>query len=55
MDLPLADSISWQNWYPKPGIALKRVLHAPLTSKDGEKSLEEKEGLTPDDLENVKD
>lgn len=55
MDLPLADSNLLAKLVPeKPGIALKRVLHAPLTSKDGEKSLEEKEGLTPDDLENVK-
>ncbi|HJU46095.1 MAG TPA: DNA polymerase III subunit alpha, partial [Chitinophagaceae bacterium] len=33
---------------------LKRVLHAPLKTKDGEKSLEEKEGLMSDDLEGVK-
>ena len=38
----------------RPGIELRRVLHAPITLKDGEKSLEEKEGLGPDDIENVK-
>lgn len=55
MDLPLPDSNALAKLVPeKPGISLKRVLHAPLTAKDGEKSLEEKEGLTPDDLENVK-
>ena len=55
MDLPLADSNMLAKLVPeRPGIALKRVLHAPLTAKDGEKSLEEKETLTPDDLENVK-
>lgn len=55
MDLPLADSNMLAKLVPeRPGISLKRVLHAPLTSKDGEKSLEEKETLSPDDLENVK-
>ena len=55
MDLPLPDSNALAKLVPeKPGISLKRVLHAPLTTKDGEKSLEEKEGLSSDDLENVK-
>ncbi|MBX3242300.1 MAG: DNA polymerase III subunit alpha [Chitinophagaceae bacterium] len=55
MDLPLPDSNALAKLVPeKPGISLKRVLHAPLTSKEGEKSLEEKEGLSPDDLENIK-
>ena len=55
MDLPLPDSNALAKLVPeKPGISLKRVLHAPLTAKDGEKSLEEKEGISPDDLENVK-
>lgn len=55
MDLPLADSNMLAKLVPeRPGISLKRVLHAPLTSKEGEKSLEEKETLSPDDLENVK-
>ncbi|MEE6186057.1 DNA polymerase III subunit alpha [Niabella digestorum] len=55
MDLPLPESNALAKLVPeKPGISLKRVLHAPLTSKDGEKSLSEKEGLGSDDLENVK-
>ena len=35
----------------RPGIELRRVLQAPIS---GEKSLIEKEGLGPDDIENVK-
>ena len=55
MDLPLADSNALAKLVPdRPGIVLKRVLHAPLNAKEGEKSLEEKEGLSSDDLENVK-
>ncbi|MFM2358912.1 MAG: polymerase subunit alpha [Bacteroidota bacterium] len=58
MDLPLAESRAITKLIPeKPGISLKRVLHAPLTTKEakeGEKSLEEKEQITPDDFENVK-
>ncbi len=55
MDLPLAESNALAKLVPeKPGIELKRVLHAPMRTKEGEKSLEEKEGLTSDDLENVK-
>ena len=55
LDLPLADSNAIAKLVPeKPGIVLKRVLHAPLTARDGEKSLEEKEGLGPDELETVK-
>jgi DNA polymerase-3 subunit alpha len=55
MDLPLAESNALAKLVPdKPGIELRRVLHAPLTAKDGEKSLSEKEGLIQDDLENVK-
>src|SRR4029078_1092995 len=33
---------------------LRRLLQAPLSPKEGEKSLIEKEGLGSDDLENVK-
>ena len=52
LDLPLQDSNALAKLVPeKPGIELERVLLAPIT---GEKSLEEKEGLTADDLENVK-
>lgn len=52
MDLPLAESNALAKLVPeKPGISLKRVLHAPL---QGEKSLTEKENLSPDELEAVK-
>jgi DNA polymerase-3 subunit alpha len=55
LDLPLVESNALAKLVPdKPGTELGRVLHAPLTAKDGEKSLEEKEGLGSDDLENVK-
>jgi DNA polymerase-3 subunit alpha len=55
MDLPLSDSNALAKLVPeRPGISLKRVLHAPLNAKEGAKSLEEKEGLSSDDLENVK-
>ncbi len=55
MDLPLAESNALTKLVPeKPGIELKRVLHAPFRTKDGEKSLEEKEGLGGDDLESVR-
>ena len=58
MDLPLAESRAISKLVPeKPGISLKRLLHAPLSNKeakDGEVSLEEKEQLVADDFENVK-
>lgn len=55
LDLSLPESNALAKLVPdRPGIELKRVLHAPLTHKDGEKSLEEKDGVGPDDLENVK-
>jgi DNA polymerase-3 subunit alpha len=58
MDLPLAESRILTKLVPeRPGINLKRLLHAPFTikeAKSGEKSLEEKEALQPDDLEGVK-
>jgi DNA polymerase III subunit alpha len=55
MDLPLPDSNALAKLVPeRPGIELRRVLHAPLTLKEGEKSLEEKEGVGPDDRESVK-
>jgi DNA polymerase-3 subunit alpha len=51
LDLPLPDSNALAKLVPeKPGISLKRVLHAPLK---GEKSLEEKEGLGAEDFEGV--
>lgn len=55
MDLPLPESNALAKLVPeRPGIELRRVLHAPMKAKDGEKSLEEKDGLGNDDLENVK-
>ncbi|MGL6269957.1 MAG: DNA polymerase III subunit alpha, partial [Chitinophagaceae bacterium] len=52
MDLPLVESNILAKMVPeKPGIVLKRLLHAPIT---GDKSLTEKETLNPDELENVK-
>ncbi|MET0244392.1 MAG: DNA polymerase III subunit alpha [Flavitalea sp.] len=55
LDLPLAEANALAKLIPdRPGIELKRVLHAPLNPKEGEKSLEEKDGVSPEDLENVK-
>jgi DNA polymerase-3 subunit alpha len=63
MDLPLAESRALSKLVPeRPGVNLKRLLHAPYTIKEanasksssGEKSLEEKEALQADDVENVK-
>ncbi len=55
MDLPLTESNALAKLVPdRPGTDLGRVLQAPLTAKDGEKSLEEKEGLGGEDMENVK-
>jgi len=52
LDLPLNESLDLTKLVPdKPGIELKRVFEAPLTGDD---SLIEKEGLTPDDMVNVK-
>ncbi|MEI6263766.1 MAG: DNA polymerase III subunit alpha [Sphingobacteriia bacterium] len=55
LDLPLAESNMLAKLVPdKPGTELGRVLKAPLTIKEGAKSLEEKEGYQPEDIENVK-
>jgi DNA polymerase-3 subunit alpha len=59
MDLPIAESRALSKLVPeRPGIVLKRLLHAPFTIKEsvkgGDKSLEEKEQLQADDIENVK-
>src|SRR3984957_10701029 len=58
MDLPLPESRAISKLVPeRPGINLKRLLHAPFTikeAKNGDKSLEEKEQLQSDDVENVK-
>jgi DNA polymerase-3 subunit alpha len=57
LDFPLQDSNALAKLVPdKPGTKLSRVLHAPITNKeakDGEKSLEEKEGYGPEDIENI--
>jgi DNA polymerase-3 subunit alpha len=58
MDLPLPESRAISKLVPeRPGINLKRLLHAPISTKEakpGEKSLEEKEQLQGEDVENVK-
>src|SRR5215213_4365235 len=55
MDLPLSESNALAKLVPeKPGTKLYRVLHAPLTTKDGDASLEEKESYGSDDIENIK-
>jgi DNA polymerase-3 subunit alpha len=55
MDLPLAESNMLAKLVPdRPGTELHRVLHAPITIKEGEKSLEEKEAYQQEDIENIK-
>jgi DNA polymerase-3 subunit alpha len=55
LDLSLPEANALAKLIPdRPGIELKRVLHAPLNPKEGEKSLEEKDGVGPEDMENVK-
>ncbi len=55
LDLPLPDSNALAKMIPdRLGITLKRVLTAPLTIKEGEKSLEEKEGCGTEEIEIVK-
>jgi len=55
MDLPLSEANALAKLVPeKVGTQLGRVLKAPLTVKDGEKSLEEKEQYGSEDIENVK-
>ncbi|WP_153797267.1 DNA polymerase III subunit alpha [Foetidibacter luteolus] len=58
MDLPLAESNILAKMVPdRPGTDLGRVLTAPFTAKeakDGQKSLEEKEGYGGEELENIK-
>lgn len=51
LDLPLSDANALAKLVPeKPGIVLKRLLHAPLK---GEGSLDSKEGLGADEIEGV--
>ena len=55
LDLSLAESNMLAKLVPdRPGTNLNRMLFAPMTIKEGEKSLEEKEGLGAEDFENVK-
>jgi DNA polymerase-3 subunit alpha len=55
LDLPLAESNVLAKLVPdKPGTELGRVLHAPITIKEGKKSLEEKEGYQQEDIDNIK-
>ncbi len=55
LDLDLSISNYLTKLVPdKPGIKLKRVLTAPLTQKEGPKSLEEKEDLRSEDMDNVR-
>ena len=55
LDLSLPESNALAKLVPdRPGIELRRVLHAPISYKEGEKSLSEVEGLGADDLETVK-
>jgi DNA polymerase III subunit alpha len=55
MDLPLPEANALAKLIPdRPGTELRRVLQAPLRIKDGEKSLEEKDGLGNEDMDNVK-
>ncbi len=55
MDLPLFEANSIAKLVPeKVGTSLGRVLKAPLTAKEGEKSLEEKEQYGGEDIENIK-
>ncbi len=55
MDLDLSISNYLTKLVPdKAGIKLKRVLTAPITAKEGPKSLEEKDELRSEDLDNVR-
>ncbi|MFT3981283.1 MAG: DNA polymerase III subunit alpha [Ferruginibacter sp.] len=59
MDLPLPESRELTKLVPeRPGISLRRLLQAPITDKDKQdpkdKSLEDKEQLGAEDIENVK-
>ncbi len=54
MDLPLPESNALAKLVSdKPGTELGKILHAPLTIKEGEKSLEEK-GYSPEDIDSAK-
>src|SRR6476661_6094109 len=53
MDLPLAESNALAKLIPdRPGTKLYRVLHAPLTAKEGDKPLDDE--YSSEDIENAK-
>jgi DNA polymerase-3 subunit alpha len=53
MDLPLADSNALAKLVPeKPGTKLYKMLHSPITARDGAQPLDDEYGS--DDIENVK-
>jgi DNA polymerase III subunit alpha len=53
MDVPLPESNALAKLVPeKPGTKLYRVLHAPISAREGEKALEE--DYSSDDIENIK-
>lgn len=58
MDLPLPEANALAKMVPdKPGTDLGRVLTAPISAKEakeGQKSLEEKEGFGGEDIENIR-
>jgi DNA polymerase-3 subunit alpha len=58
LDLPLNESNELAKMVPeRPGITLKRVIHAPVRDsdcKEGEKSLMSKDGVTAEDVEGIK-
>jgi len=55
MDLPLAEANALCKMVPdRPGTELRRVLKAPITIREGEKSLEEKEQYGGEDIDNIK-
>jgi DNA polymerase III subunit alpha len=55
MDLPLAESNALTKLVPeRPGVSLKRILHAPIQPKDGEASLIEIENFGAEEVERVK-
>jgi len=61
IDLPLSESNALAKLVPeKPGISLRRVLHAPITdqdkkSGDATKSLTEKEGVRDEEISHIKE
>ncbi len=55
LDLPLPEANALAKLVPeRPGIVLKRILHAPVQPKDGPDSLIEKDNLGAEELESVR-